>query len=238
MSDYTITLDAVMAQMEARYYGVDNDEKSNQLETERVYSLTIGTGEEPIETHPNFRDFAGTPNNPRNGARFVDQETGAVVLPQGFSINSIEDGDGAGQFMLVDRRGTHFEKSDGTEVSPAEKPSRRAIAAVFDGFVGGSMTGVTSFLDANNTIWRESWTSSRPLDDSSSGMVGKVMNPPGPVPDFGTRNWLYVGMNMEMKTTYKQVGENGDVSEKSVFSLSREWRLSGRRGWHPAIYQY
>ncbi|WP_395736272.1 hypothetical protein [Prosthecobacter sp.] len=37
-----------------------------------------GSGQDPIETHPNFTDFAGTPDDPLNGAYF-DTETGEFV---------------------------------------------------------------------------------------------------------------------------------------------------------------
>lgn len=42
---------------------------------EPVYSLASALSEEPIELHPNFQDFAGTPSAPLNGAIFVDPET-------------------------------------------------------------------------------------------------------------------------------------------------------------------
>lgn len=37
-----------------------------------------GSGQEPIETHPDFTDFAGTPASPKNGAKF-DDETGEFI---------------------------------------------------------------------------------------------------------------------------------------------------------------
>lgn len=42
---------------------------------EPTYELSGTLSEEPIETHPNFEDFAGTPSAPLNGAVFLDPET-------------------------------------------------------------------------------------------------------------------------------------------------------------------
>lgn len=39
-------------------------------------SVSISTSEEPIQTHPKFKEFAGTPSDPKNGAIFIDPETG------------------------------------------------------------------------------------------------------------------------------------------------------------------
>lgn len=43
---------------------------------EPTYDLDESNSEEPIQTHPNFADFAGTPSAPLNGAVFIDPETG------------------------------------------------------------------------------------------------------------------------------------------------------------------
>lgn len=37
-----------------------------------------GSGQDPIETHPDFSNFAGTPTSPKNGAKF-DSETGEFI---------------------------------------------------------------------------------------------------------------------------------------------------------------
>jgi hypothetical protein len=37
---------------------------------QKTYRTTGATSTEPIETHPQFSDFAGTPSNPANGAKF------------------------------------------------------------------------------------------------------------------------------------------------------------------------
>jgi hypothetical protein len=43
-----------------------------------VIEYCTGVNEEPIQTHPNFGDFAGTPSSPQNGAIFVDPSTGEI----------------------------------------------------------------------------------------------------------------------------------------------------------------
>ncbi len=41
-----------------------------------VIEWSSGISEEPIQTHPEFASFGGTPSSPLNGAIFVDYETG------------------------------------------------------------------------------------------------------------------------------------------------------------------
>jgi len=101
MSDYTITLNEALARMEGRYYGVDN--ANERGETERVYSLVMGTGQEPIETHPDFRSIAGTPARPLRGARFIDPETGKVILGPN-ADNDEDDATGAGGKVMVEKK--------------------------------------------------------------------------------------------------------------------------------------
>jgi hypothetical protein len=48
------------------------DDNSWEYDLPPVYELTPGTGTEPIETHPRFAEFAGTPSAPLNGAIFRD----------------------------------------------------------------------------------------------------------------------------------------------------------------------
>lgn len=42
------------------------------------YELVITMDEQPIETHPDFDDIAGTPSSPQNGAIFIDADTGQI----------------------------------------------------------------------------------------------------------------------------------------------------------------
>jgi hypothetical protein len=41
-----------------------------------TYELTTSLGQEPIQVHPDFVEFAGTPAAPLNGSVFVDPDTG------------------------------------------------------------------------------------------------------------------------------------------------------------------
>lgn len=46
---------------------------------EPIYTLSASLSEEPIELHPDFQDFAGTPAAPLNGAVFVDPDTEKIT---------------------------------------------------------------------------------------------------------------------------------------------------------------
>jgi hypothetical protein len=46
---------------------------------EPVYTLSAALSEEPIELHPDFATFAGTPSAPENGAIFVDPDTNQIT---------------------------------------------------------------------------------------------------------------------------------------------------------------
>ena len=58
------------------YAGVEKDVSDEFKE----YDLAPGTGNEPLETHPDFEEFAGKPSepNPENGAIFIDPDTGEI----------------------------------------------------------------------------------------------------------------------------------------------------------------
>lgn len=43
-----------------------------------TYELDGSLNEQPIQTHPDFADFAGTPDEPLNGAIFVDPVSGEI----------------------------------------------------------------------------------------------------------------------------------------------------------------
>lgn len=46
---------------------------------EPVYILDTSLSEEPIELHPDFGTFAGTPSSPANGAVFIDPDTQKIT---------------------------------------------------------------------------------------------------------------------------------------------------------------
>jgi hypothetical protein len=141
-------------------------------ETQPIYELALGLGEEPIESHPNFvvnttgggdgQPLAGTPSNPYHAAIFRDVNT-----------NKITRNDVTGRFD-----GFNGHLPDGT-------PNL--------GFAG-----VTSFLDFSQAVWRKRWYStSRPGDIT---FLGKVLSPEGPVPSLGgSRNWIYQSLNYEQR---------------------------------------
>lgn len=47
---------------------------------EPVVEWSSGVSEEPIQTHPNFSSFAGTPSHPLNDAVFVDKDNNEVKV--------------------------------------------------------------------------------------------------------------------------------------------------------------
>jgi hypothetical protein len=102
----------------------------------------------------------------------------------------------------------------------------RGIFQGFLPFVGGTLNpkgGITSFLDMSQAVWRERYVStSRPGDIA---FVGHISFPSGPCPGLGSgQNWIYAGV------TYEQRG--------LAYTVSREWRASGFRGWDPDIYGF
>lgn len=56
----------------AQYIGLLYDPSLPKIE------FAGGSGQDPIETHPDFVDFAGTPEDPQNGATF-DENTGEFI---------------------------------------------------------------------------------------------------------------------------------------------------------------
>lgn len=56
----------------AQYMGIKQDPSPPYVQ------FPGGTGQDPIETHPNFANFAGTANNPANGA-YWNTETGEFI---------------------------------------------------------------------------------------------------------------------------------------------------------------
>lgn len=139
--------------------------------TQPIYELSLGLGEEPIETHPRFVDnydnagdglpLAGIPSNPQHGAFFVD--------PNGRQTTD----DAIGKF---DRFNSHLP----------------------DGTPNYGWAGITSFLDFSQAVWRKRWyATSRPGDIT---MLGRIAAPEGPAPALGAnREWIYQGLNYEQR---------------------------------------
>jgi len=108
-------------------------------------------------------------------------------------------------------------------------------AGVFDRFlpyVGGSLNakaGIEAYLDPVVT-YRESYVSY--VLPSASGFGKIVSDVPGPGfrGSLGRRNWLYVGY------TYRRRGDPGGATNRVVYEIAKEWKLSGRNGWDTQIY--
>ncbi len=64
---------------------------------EAVYTLDTSLSEEPIELHPDFADFAGTPSNPLNGAVFIDPDTQKITTDDARGVFR--------EFMVTDSKG-------------------------------------------------------------------------------------------------------------------------------------
>jgi hypothetical protein len=232
---YTDTfVDGGFIQRHCNYVGVDVD-RLRDGQTEFVYRLRRGTSQEDIRTHPRFRSIAGTPNNPRNGAVFVDQN-GNPVLPRSFRLSD-GDNDGAGAVLKVVKRGGVLHPDDGED--NLEEIQRGHVVATFDRFVGSRLSGVTSYRSANSTVWEEMWTSIYPPEEYNA-IVGKIATPRGPYPQYGGgHNWLYDGLDYEVRGTwsFQELADGkSKTSFKHIYTCSRIWVLSGPRGWEPIIY--
>jgi hypothetical protein len=241
VESFTDTFDGLFVRRSCNYVGIDTSNLDPLGQTEFVYSLQVSVQNEPIETHPRFRSFAGTPLHPRKGAVFIDQATGYPIVPKIYiSPDSSDDGAGM-QLRGATLRGAVMYPSDDDETP--EEPEKKVgpVVGVFDKFVGNSLSGVTSYLAPSNTVWRESWTSITPPAEYTS-IVGQIATPRGPYPNYGGQfNWLYVGLSYEIRGSWTEEEQRNGSSKmklKHIFSCSRDWRLSGPRGWHPSLYRY
>lgn len=102
----------------------------------------------------------------------------------------------------------------------------RGVFDKFQAYVGGELNpkgGLEAYLDASQAVWRERYVSrSRPGDIA---FLGRTSFPEGPVPGLGSGgNWLYAG------ATYEQRG--------LCYTVSKEWRASGRRQWDSDVYGF
>lgn len=140
-------------------------------QTEPIYELCLGLGEEPIECHPNFvvnvngagdgQPLAGTPSAPVHGAIFRDAQ------------GRISGNDATCTF---DRFASHL---------PGGAPNPL-------------FAGITSYLDFSQAVWRKRWYSTaRPGDIT---FLGRILTPEGPAPFLGSgREWLYQSLNYEQR---------------------------------------
>lgn len=82
--------------------------------------------------------------------------------------------------------------------------------------------GITHYL-VPGIVWVEKFNT-HSLGDLDIANVGNIDSPPGSPPSGGSRNYLYIGATGSMS-------EDGES-----FSVERRWRLSGRNGWDPELY--
>jgi hypothetical protein len=172
-----------------------------------VYDLAVGMEEEPIETHPFFVEkIGGKPSAPIHGAQFVD------------ASGKITGNDFVGTFAGFT-----------TMVPIAGTPPTVDV---------NEWAGIESYLDAGSITYREQYMTRSLPDDAGfyDYAIGHVYNTlPGPNPSFKRRNWLYLGYTFRERGRRFSSGPTPDT-RRAVYELTREWRLSGRRGWNKEIY--
>lgn len=84
----------------------------------------------------------------------------------------------------------------------------------------GQWVGVRGYLSPG-AIWRKNYVSTTQPDDMT--VLGKVDAPEGSPPTVAAgRTWLYNGLTWEQRGL--------------VYTVKKEWLLSGRRGWNTTIY--
>jgi hypothetical protein len=84
------------------------------------------------------------------------------------------------------------------------------------------LRGQTSYL-VPRLSWRQSYVSTTEVGSGDVSYVGKVDQPPGPVPELaGSANWLLNAVTSSL--------------EGSVWSIEKEWLASDAEGWDPDLY--
>jgi hypothetical protein len=169
-----------------KYAGVDAIMYQNG-NSSPVYDLCVGVSEEPIETHPDFASFAGSPMSPINGANFRLLEKGTIVNaktatkpegPDGYVFDSFDifTGDGKG--------------------------GKNKFAKV------------ESYLEASQLTWRMTYNSK--VSPASIAGVGLIGDPIGPAPRLaGKRNWLFMGITSTKRGSAYQTSMEWRASGRS-----------------------
>lgn len=218
-----VSLSGPFAIATCNYYGIEGEE------TDSVYDLDYGGSEDPIATHPDFKELiGGTATAPKNGANFKHPSIQRIANAQNFTPPN--------------NAGWSFDFFD-IQVPDANFIGPRPPATELNPFAG-----VQSYL-ASAMTWRRSWCRKESIYDLSK--VNKIDQPEGPCPllndpkpipapkidtrflkdrqqpkdpDPGPRNWLLIGI------TQQQKGQ--------IFQCTKIWRASGPRGWLEPIYKY
>ena len=109
-------------------------------------------------------------------------------------------------------------------IDPDTLRKSESVNAIFKEFtnVNGATNpkaGVDSYLEPS-VEWRETrFSTSRPTTLTG---LGNIQTPNGSPPDLSPRNWLY------WSESYIRRG--------GVYQITSTWKLSGRNGWDPDIY--
>lgn len=109
--------------------------------------------------------------------------------------------------------------NDSYWVDPTTRLDSEDSTAVFVEFKKGRKAGVDSYMNPG-AEWRE--TSFSKTEPTSFVNIGDIDTPSGNPPDVGDRDWLY------WAETYSKRGR--------IYQITKVWRLSGRAGWDPDIY--
>ena len=140
----TIKYEAAHAVIAGEYAGTTYTAAAGDNEVEE---LIIGTSEEPIETHPDFSTFAGTPSAPNATSKpiFVDPDTGAVTTDdaKGMFAGFASSGDLAGVVSYLASRNITFRKSWTQDSAPS---SMGGVGQIDSGFGAPAVTGSYTWL--------------------------------------------------------------------------------------------
>jgi hypothetical protein len=156
-----------LAQVTCEYGGFqDGDDPDDTSKVKYTYELGIVTNEEPIESHPNYKD--------------VDDEELVIIQ----NVKS-------GKYQLV--AGEEYKY---TNISDAGDDEEYEITSTEGReLIDFISKGVESYL-APSQIWRATFTSKKLPSASILNSVGKVTSAEGAPTISSGRNWLFLGCNV------------------------------------------
>jgi len=137
-----------------------------------LYSLSTSCSEEPIETNPNFKAFAGTASNPLNGAVFVRIDNESITTIDGPKF----DGDQLYRF--------------------------KEFQTILSDSSLNPFAGILKYLDGTQLSWRVTNTvplGSQNLGKLGTIQVPIGPIPTVMGADDEPRNWLYIGASSEQR---------------------------------------
>ena len=145
--------------------------------TEPVSELIIGTNQEPIATHPRFKQFAGTAKAPLNGAVFIHSRDQSMVS--------------ASTVVAQSEVGYTFMRFESLILKNAGSPGASTERNKF--------AGMEQYLDAGAT-YRQTWCTASAIPKDAVLGVGFIS--PAPIKDIGidkSRNWLFLGISSQQR---------------------------------------